>query len=338
MATQQWRTPLRTTVTRLLIISDTHTALPAPEEDGSRAYREPLPSADILLHAGDITRVGRLAEYLRSFDVLKAARAELKLVIAGNHDITLDRDYYRRYGGLRHGSEREDLVAVRELWTGRSARDAGIVYLEEGVNTFTLKSGATFTIYTSPYQPEYCQWAFKYERHEDRYNPALGTGNTSPANPVPSYPHIDLMMTHGPPYQRLDRTSQGEDVGCPHLLRAVGRARPRLHCFGHIHEGWGAERVRWGVRSNDAHQVRDQSSAVGLVEAVHQYEPSKAQVLADGAAYIDVSEHSSSPLDVGQETLLVNASIMDVRYRPLQAPWVVDIDLPLAQDGGGGER
>ena len=53
------------------------------------------------------------------------------------------------------------------------------------------------------------------------------------------------MLTHGPPRGVLDQTIDGEDVGCDPLWTAVRRARPRLHVFGHIHEGWGAERVDW---------------------------------------------------------------------------------------------
>jgi Icc-related predicted phosphoesterase len=30
-----------------------------------------------------------------------------------------------------------------------------------------------------------------------------------------------------------------EPVGCPDLLAALRRLRPRLHVFGHIHEGYG---------------------------------------------------------------------------------------------------
>lgn len=32
------------------------------------------------------------------------------------------------------------------------------------------------------------------------------------------------------------------------LFGAIARARPRLHCFGHIHDGWGAKMVTWRER------------------------------------------------------------------------------------------
>lgn len=47
------------------------------------------------------------------------------------------------------------------------------------------------------------------------------------------------------------------------------------------------------------------------------------------AAYIDISKDGNEPLKWGEETLFINASIMDVRYRPVNPPWVVDLELPL---------
>ena len=122
------------------------------------------------------------------------------------------------------------------------------------------------------------------------------------------------MLTHGPPRGVLDETATGEKVGCDHLLRAVTRCKPRLHCFGHIHEGWGAGRIEWKTKSFE------------------QVEIVKSQVFDNRCAAVDVSEGGERPLKWGQETLFVNASIMDVRYIPTNAPWVVDIDLPMKQE------
>ena len=55
----------------------------------------------------------------------------------------------------------------------------------------------------------------------------------------------DILITHGPPYGILDRTSfyhEGEDphVGCKELLDAVTeKLKLRLHLFGHVHPGHG---------------------------------------------------------------------------------------------------
>lgn len=49
-------------------------------------------------------------------------------------------------------------------------------------------------------------------------------------------------MTHGPPYGILDKTEEGLLVGCEELLAAVRRVQPKVHIFGHIHEGYGTLR------------------------------------------------------------------------------------------------
>lgn len=56
------------------------------------------------------------------------------------------------------------------------------------------------------------------------------------------------------------------------------------------------------------------------------------ETLDERSAYVDVSSEGGKPLRFGEETLFVNASIMNVRYNPVNAPWMVDLDLPLANE------
>lgn len=96
---------------------------------------------------------GQMKEYLEIFDVLAAAEAKLKIVIAGNHDTTLDDDFYREIGQTRfHRNRPENLSKVKDLWTGERAMQAGIVYLEEGTRKFQLTNGAQLTV-DSPDRP-----------------------------------------------------------------------------------------------------------------------------------------------------------------------------------------
>ncbi|KAJ5678317.1 uncharacterized protein N7477_003950 [Penicillium maclennaniae] len=336
--------------TRICMISDTHTFSPSPPQQTNNPYRNPLPKADVLLHAGDLTKVGYLIEHEETVAMLKAAPAELKLVIAGNHDLTLDEEHFTSFGYFRHrrperlgGQDtylEEDekpktlLQSIRspntpllddmksycklakDLYTDESAYAAGIRYLEEGTHSFTLSTGAKLTIYASPYQPEFCNWAFGYNRSEDRFNPPLpGNDTPAPQNPVPSFPAVDIMLTHGPPANVLDFVPPDSHVGCEHLFRAAERARPRVYLFGHIHEGWGAIR---GVWNEDAENGIKQEVVRSDME----------DMLERRGAYYDVSGESGRPLRVGEETLFVNASICTVKYEPRNAPWVVDLDLP----------
>lgn len=153
-------------------------------------------------------------------------------------------------------------------------------------------------------------WAFNYRRSTDRFNSSTKDTPPKAPNPVPSWPDIDIMLTHGPPYGILDTTWQDEEVGCENLRRAVQRCRPRLHCFGHIHEGWGAEKMNWSKQTTESIEV------------------DQAKILAQRSSYLDLS-HTGSALTFGEETVFVNAAIMDKRYRPRNAPWLIDLDLPL---------
>ena len=132
--------------TRFLILSDTHNSGPAPSDFKHAPYRHPLPSADVLLHAGDITMTGRVSEFQGMIDVLSKVDAELKLVIAGNHDTTLDWRYYEKYGSQIHPGGLEDKYEAWSLWHSEYARRSGIIYLEEGTHSFILKSGARLTV------------------------------------------------------------------------------------------------------------------------------------------------------------------------------------------------
>ncbi|KAF2016847.1 ser/Thr protein phosphatase family protein [Aaosphaeria arxii CBS 175.79] len=316
--------------TRILIISDTHTASLFPSDTHDVPFREPLPKADVLLHCGDMTMIGHLWEYERTLELLSSIDAELKLVIAGNHDISLDEVYYQRKGQyMQMLKEADDSIPARarELMTGARAREAGIRYLDEGTHEFVLKNGAKLRVYASPYQPEFCDFAFPYFRNEDRYNPLhKSTPNSThiAVNPVPDFPAIDVMMTHGPPMGIRDMTSRNEVVGCEHLLRAARRCKPRLHCFGHIHEGWGAERVRWAEGEGIDAKWEDHVEGSELIEFEGE------RLRQDRAAVVDVSGSGGDELAFGRETLMVNASIMTLRYQPQQAPFLVDLDLEKA--------
>lgn len=49
----------------------------------------------------------------------------------------------------------------------------------------------------------------------------------------------DILVTHGPPFGILDRGPGTASQGCRELLAAVRAVNPRLHVFGHIHQGYG---------------------------------------------------------------------------------------------------
>jgi len=387
--------------TRLFLISDTHSLAHGNDVSNSDSFHPPFPASDVLIHAGDLTSTGQPDEYRAALRLLASIPAELKLVIAGNHDLSLDKEFYLEKpqpGVFTSGAQSLDLFynpthadISEQIWTGKEAKDAGVTYLTEGVHTFSLSNGARFTVYASPWQPScklYHQlpqgppkanvaytvynWAFNYEHNEDRWNPphlisqvtypkpprndsltASGNGSqtlqqvipaTRDPHPIPENVPIDIIVTHGPAWKHLDKCIRDSNrAGCPQLLQADERVRPKLHVCGHIHEGWGAELVRWppngSVSSTHPNWQQDSSDPLGESRTVigsHSggegvQAPNDPATLQRGAAYVDVSATSvTRSLVVGEETLMVNASIKDIRYRSNQAGWLVDLDLPLA--------
>ena len=145
-----------------MLVSDTHQVPLAADAYDRRPFQAPLPRADILIHAGDLSNHGSVAGLAVTYRWLRQADAELKLVIAGNHDVGLDeakllgwrrdRAPVSNAGRSKMSLEQErevhaELKTAREMWTGEEARAAGIRYLEEGTYEFELRNGARFTVH-----------------------------------------------------------------------------------------------------------------------------------------------------------------------------------------------
>jgi Icc-related predicted phosphoesterase len=175
---------------RVVIISDTHNL--------HRSIK--VPDGDILIHAGDLTRRGDLADVHDFNAFLGTLPHRHKVVIAGNHDFCFESDPAAAAGALTN-----------------------CIYLQDAAVTIE-----GLQIYGSPWQPWFHDWAFNLPR---------GRRLQEKWQQIP--PGTDILITHGPPFGIGDRVWSGEQVGCEDLLAAVERLRPRLHIFGHIHEGYG---------------------------------------------------------------------------------------------------
>jgi len=156
---------------------------------------------------------------------------------------------------------------------------------------------------------------------------------------------VDILLTHGPPLGNLDTVRPpfnlsntgplGDHKGCPHLAAAVKRAKPRLHCFGHIHEARGALRVAWfGQDSGKAlrtpeEKQRERGGGDGDGDGDEEGEGEVEDAHGVKASRIDVSAASGRPLQFGKETVFVHAAIRDGNDRVANRPWVVVLDLPV---------
>ncbi|KAH7176389.1 Metallo-dependent phosphatase-like protein [Dactylonectria macrodidyma] len=204
--------------TRLFIISDTH-GMGFPENMKLNQ------SADVAIHCGDLTEHSKLDELLETTKMMRDIHAPLKLVIAGNHDFSLDVPVFKKKIAEAEYISRESLIDSVQKDFG----DYG------GSHTFHLKNGAILKVYASPCTPSTGgEWGFQYR---DGHDFAIEKGT-------------DLVITHGPPHGIMDMSNK-KRIGCPDLFSAVARAQPKVHCFGHVHSGWGAKLATWRPRISD---------------------------------------------------------------------------------------
>ncbi|KAH7062894.1 Metallo-dependent phosphatase-like protein [Paraphoma chrysanthemicola] len=228
---------------KLVCISDTHNSRP------------PIATGDVLIHAGDLSVNGSVAEVKAQADWLAGLKRrkgrgeegfEQIVVIAGNHETCLDaiyppnshlRSQQRTRTGIQGALDTNSKPKTKEKGN-RRRRDGDvrinwddIAYLETQSTKLTLQT-RTLHIYASPLTPQYGNWVFQYPPHRNIWH------NTLPAN-------TDILITHGPPRGHLDYTGLYH-AGCPHLLREIWRVKPQVHVCGHIHCARGVEVLDWG--------------------------------------------------------------------------------------------
>eukprot|EP00931_Biecheleriopsis_adriatica_P063760 TRINITY_DN38678_c0_g1_i1.p1 TRINITY_DN38678_c0_g1~~TRINITY_DN38678_c0_g1_i1.p1 ORF type:complete len:539 (-),score=114.45 TRINITY_DN38678_c0_g1_i1:143-1759(-) len=188
---------------RFVCISDTH----GRHHDLTNL----LPAGDILLHAGDFTMSGELRELVDFGKWLKSLPFERKIVVAGNHDLTLDADYEQ--------NEHPSIVETAKAALQEAAGESVMVLHDEVISQHGIR------IYGSPWQPAFGSWAFNLPRGEQ----LAGKWRSIPEG-------VDVLLVHGPPMGRGDKVGQ-KHVGCADLLREIQeRVRPSFCVTGHIHE------------------------------------------------------------------------------------------------------
>jgi len=202
---------------KLTFISDTHCTKPK------------LPSADVLIHCGDLTGMGTVNAFRQEldwFESLKPQFPEGIYFIPGNHDIGLDRsniiarveafykDPYHRYPPKW---QLDDPVFIKKMYA-----DAGVHIIID--QAFML---GDIPCYGSPMTPAFYGWAFGAKDQDlDLYWQMIPAAT-------------QLLITHGPPYRILDLCPNGH-VGSESLAKALSKLpNLKLHAFGHIHESAG---------------------------------------------------------------------------------------------------
>lgn len=162
------------------------------------------PKGDVLIHCGDFTGNGKPLQAEEFAEWFGEQPHKHKICIAGNHD----------------GCFETVPTIARDIMQRH-----WVTYLEDsGVTIDGIK------FWGSPITPEFNNWYF---------NRARGAQIKRHWDLIPD--DTDVLITHGPPHGVLDKCPMS--VGCEELLKAVQRVQPRIHAFGHIHEGGGARQI-----------------------------------------------------------------------------------------------
>lgn len=161
-----------------------------------------LTGGEVLIHAGDFSGRGTKRECIEFLTWFNEQAYNHKILIAGNHDFFFER------------GSKEEIEAILPK---------GIHYLQ---NSSVVIENVKF--YGSPATPYFHNWAFNYQRGQE-INQVWDN--------IPD--DTQVLITHGPPFGILDKTTRGEHVGCEELLKKINKIQPRLHVFGHIHECFG---------------------------------------------------------------------------------------------------
>ncbi|KAH8891618.1 ser/Thr protein phosphatase family protein [Thozetella sp. PMI_491] len=294
--------PMDTAIVRFLILSDTHADDWAPKTTS-------LPAIDVAIHCGDLTEESKIDEFRTSLRLLNSIDAPLKLVIAGNHDFTLDLPLFK------HKLSEASLSIEPELLTKEfgeigeiqrlfdDARKNGIIFLNEGTYRFDLQNGASLT------------WGFQFNP-QDSHNFEIENG-------------VDVVITHGPPKGVLDMTDSRQRGGCENLFAAITRSRPLT---------WrdsppGDTPSHFSNIDNEQSLVVETlytlySKSFDTPESVLEKDVKRQQYIMDGFCRTSHCTGDDNSLKPGLQTLFVNAAIQGLEKDSMQWPWVVDIELP----------
>ncbi len=178
---------------KIVLISDTH----------GLHHQLEIPQSDILIHTGDISNKGSLAEIQDFLEWFALQPQAHKIFIAGNHDFYLEK---------LSASSLAELIPKN------------IHYLHN-----ELLEIEGLKIWGSPVSPiPRKRWAFNRLRGEDIQK----CWDLIPSN-------LDILLVHGPAFGILDQMINKELIGCKNLRQTILQKKPKVFVFGHIHESRG---------------------------------------------------------------------------------------------------
>jgi len=160
-----------------------------------------IPDGDILIHCGDLASYGKEHEIIHFGIWMRTLPHKHKILCPGNHDTLFQKDPRKALSLL----------------------GPSIHYIHD--RTITVEG---IRITGTAWQPYFYDWAFNIPDPEERIKKYRGLDSKA-----------DIVVTHTPPFGHLDISTRDDRCGCVPLLDRIREIKPKIHCFGHIHEGYG---------------------------------------------------------------------------------------------------
>lgn len=192
---------------KIVVFSDTHGfhgLLDLPSDGIDMA----IFAGDAGTHKNPYSNINSVLDFIEWYSKIPIKH---KIWIAGNHCTSIE----------------AGLVDARQL-----SEEKGLIYLEH-----ETKFVNGIEVFGSPYTPTFYNWAYNVDRDKLREY----------WNQIPVT--TELLIIHGGPHGvgNLNKTLEGEDVGCIELetFLILKDGLPKLKMFiqGHIHEGYGYEKI-----------------------------------------------------------------------------------------------
>lgn len=194
---------------KLVVISDTH----------NRHAEIVVPDGDVLIHCGDATGRGTIAEMAAFNAWMGSLPHATKIYVPGNHDAL---------------PETNEMLA-REIMSN----------VEMLIGQSIIVQGLKF--YGFPWTPTFFDWNFMLDR---------GAPMKERTDAIPS--DTNILISHGPAYGILDAIKgRSEYLGCRDLRDRILEVKPQIHVCGHIHSAHGLH-VAHGTLHINAAQLNEQ--------------------------------------------------------------------------------
>jgi Icc-related predicted phosphoesterase len=209
---------------KICCISDTHNL-----HEELNKYFTPCSIAknniEVLIHAGDFTDKGTYTETKNFLEWFIALPVKYKILIAGNHEIVMDKARYNEKPEFYHPEvwQRKNTDSIIDLvLQGHNKKQ--YYYLEsesviiEGIKFY----GSPFSTHAKYGGGRLPPWGFQHPETILRYAWKSIPDDT------------DVLITHTPPEGVLDyyhKVNQGSST----LAERVREINPTVHVFGHVH-------------------------------------------------------------------------------------------------------